>query len=230
MAARTWKRRLGFVALGLAAAAALGGALYAYALDWHPPVSDYPLQGIDVSAAQGAIHWHSVRAAGAEFAYIAATGGPGARDPRFAENWAAAEEAGLKRGAYHIYSLCRPAADQATDFIATVPREEDALPPAVELRYDEGCTLRPIRDTLIGELDIFLGMIETHSGKPALLHIARDFDDDYAIARAIDRTLWLDRTFLKPNYGGRPWVMWQASGIRRIDGVEGPVNWDVVRP
>jgi lysozyme len=33
---------------------------------------------------------------------------------------------------------------------------------------------------------------------------------------------------LKPDYTARPWRMWRASDFRRIDGIEGPVNWDVV--
>lgn len=228
--ARTLKRRLGFAALGLAALGALAGGAYAYALGWRPPVADYALQGVDVSAAQGPIHWHSVRAEGAEFAYIAATGGIAGRDGRFAANWSDAAEAGLKRGAYHAYSLCQPGAEQATNFIATVPREEGALPPALDLHFDDSCKQRPTRDALLEDLGTFLGMVETHAGKPAILHFDREFDETYAIARGLDRTLWLDRFYLEPNYGGRPWVMWRATGIRRIEGVEGPVNWNVVRP
>jgi len=230
MAARTWKRRLGFVALGLAALAALAGALYSFALHWRPSTQDYPLQGIDVSHHQGEIDWPSVKGEGAEFAYIKATEGADHRDMRFAENWRQSRDAGLKHGAYHFYTLCRPASDQATNFIATVPREADALPPAVDLEFGGNCAARPSRDVLIAELNAFLAMIEAHAGKPAILYVTREFEDSYAISRGIQRTLWLRRLFLRPNYGERPWVMWQASSMRRIEGVEGPVDWNVVRP
>ncbi|MBY8823095.1 GH25 family lysozyme [Sphingomonas colocasiae] len=230
MAARTWKRRLGFAALALAALAALAGALYAYALQWRPSIEQYPLQGVDVSHHQGEIHWPSVKAAGAEFAYIKATEGADHRDTRFAENWQQSETAGLKHGAYHFYTLCRPAIDQATNFIATVPREEQALPPAVDLEFGGNCAARPSRETLIADLTSFLEMIEAHAGKPAILYVTSEFEDTYAISRGIHRTLWLRRLFLPPNYGERPWVMWQASSVRRIEGIEGPVDWNVVRP
>lgn len=230
MAARTWKRRLGFAALALAALAALAGALYAYALQWRPSIEKYPLQGVDVSHHQGEIHWPSVRASGAEFAYIKATEGADHRDTRFADNWQQSEAAGLKHGAYHFYTLCRPAIDQATNFIATVPREELALPPAVDLEFGGNCAARPSRETLLADLTSFLQMIEAHAGKPAILYVTSEFEDAYAVSSGIHRTLWLRRLFLPPNYGERPWVMWQASSVRRIEGIEGPVDWNVVRP
>jgi lysozyme len=227
--ARTLKRRMGFAALALGALAALAGGIYAYALQWRPSPASYPLQGVDVSHHQGEIHWPSIKAAGADFAYIKATEGGTHRDTRFGENWVGAQDAGLRHGAYHYYTLCRPAAEQATNFIATVPREAEALPPAVDLEFGGNCAARPDRETLVGELKIFLEMIEAHAGKPAILYVTREFEDEYAVSRAIDRTLWLRRLFLAPNYGERPWVMWQASSIRRIEGVEGPIDWNVVR-
>lgn len=228
--ARTLKRKLGFAALALGALLALAGGIYAYALQWRPSTQHFPLQGVDVSHHQGEIHWPSIKAEGADFAYIKATEGGDLRDPRFAENWRAAGDAGLRRGAYHFYTLCRLATDQATNFIATVPREADALPPAVDLEFGGNCAARPSRDVLIGEIQTFLKMIEAHSGKPAILYVTREFEEEYAITRAIDRTLWLRRLFLQPDYGERPWVMWQASSIRHIEGVEGRIDWNVVHP
>ena len=69
--------------------------------------------------------------------------------------------------------------------------------------------------------------IEAHTGAPVLLKLAADVEDDYRLSEALKRNLWLGGNFLPPAYAARPWRMWQASDIRRIDGVEGPVNWDV---
>ena len=229
MATRALKRKLASVALGLALLAALAGALYAFALQWRPSTDQYPLQGVDVSHHQGPIQWPSVKAAGADFAYIKATEGGDDRDPLFAQNWLDSSAAGLRHGAYHFYTLCRPASEQATNFIATVPREADALPPAVDLEFGGNCAARPSRETLLAELETFLKMIEAHAGKRAILYVTREFDDEYAVSRGIDRTLWLRRLFLPPNYGARRWVMWQASSIRHIEGIDGRVDWNVVR-
>jgi len=229
MAVRTWKRRLIWLAALLAAAAIAAAGSYVYARQWTPKRSTYPMQGVAVSAAQGRIAWPTLKARGVDFAYLRATAGDAGRDPAFLQSWQEAEAAGIGRGAIHVYSLCRPAADQATNFIATVAREENALPPAVEFAFGPDCAARPPRDAVVRDAALLVEQIEAHAGKHAILHVSPDFEQHYRLATAIDRTLWLDRDFLKPVYANRPWVMWQASTMKHIEGVDGPVNWNVIR-
>src|SRR3546814_14185826 len=68
-----------------------------------------------------------------------------------------------------------------------------------------------------------------HMGKPALIRVSRDFDAAYNIGEGINRTLWLERNLLQPDYASRPWVMWTASNNHLTKGIEQPVEWDVVR-
>lgn len=229
MGRNTVKRRLvqlALAALGLSVAA---GAAYGYARSWQPSVEAFPIQGVGVSAAQGAVHWPTVKAEGADFAYLKATDGGADRDQSFERNWAETKSAGLRRGAYHAYSLCRAAVEQATSFIATVPREAEALPPAIILQFEESCPARPLPAQIRAEVTKLVMMIEAHSGKPAILRTAPDFDEAYGISTAIPRPQWRARNFLAPNQEKQPWVMWRASDFRRIDGIEGPVDWNVVR-
>jgi lysozyme len=224
-----WRRGriLGGVALAFALVALLG---WMSAIRWRPAPEHFPMQGVDVGEAQGAADWFAVHAAGAQFAYVRATLGAERRDSRFAINWSGAYEAGLRRGALHVYSLCRLASDQARLFVTSVPRSDDALPPAVELAFQPGCDARPDRAVLLGELRQFLSAIETHSGKPALLKLSRGFEREYRISQAFRRNLWAVQPFFPPDHFARGWTLWQASSFRRIDGVEGLVNWDVVAP
>lgn len=228
MGQRTVKRQLALLGGGLLAIGALAGAAWGYARDWHPAAEQFPIQGISVSSVQGSIHWPTLKAEGADIAYLRATDGA-TRDTSFADHWQASAEAGLRRGAWHGYSLCRDAAEQATAFIATVPREAEALPPAISLQFDENCTMRPSREHVQKEVETLVDMIEAHSGKPAILRVEEDFEDEYAIGEAVQRTRWRTRNFLAPDQADSPWVMWRASDFRRIDGVEGPVEWNVVR-
>jgi lysozyme len=214
----------------LIALAVLAGLFALGMTRWRPSVASYPLQGIDVSNHNGDIAWPTVAAAGADFAYIKATEGADMHDPRFAANWDGAGQAGLRRGAYHFFTLCRPASEQATNFITHVGRDPDALPVAVDLEFGGNCAGRPPRDALLGELETFISMVEAHSGKPVVLYVTREFDDHYQVSDAIDRQLWLRSLILEPRYGARPWVMWQASSFRRVPGIEGRVDWNVVRP
>jgi lysozyme len=66
-------------------------------------------------------------------------------------------------------------------------------------------------------------------GRPAILKISEEFEAQYQLSSAIDRTVWLERTWLLPDYAARPWVMWSANPSRAIDGVDEPVEWAVVR-
>jgi lysozyme len=229
MRVQNWGRRLQRIAHGLAAFALVAGLMLWYAVHWRPSVENYPLQGIDVSHHQGDIAWPTVAAADVDFAYMKATEGADLHDMRFAENWAGARKAGVRRGAYHFFTLCRLASDQATNFIAHVPRDADALPAALDLEFGGNCKQRPSRDVLLTELKTFIQMVEAYSGKPVILYITREFDDYYRVSDAIDRQLWLRRIAFPPDFGARPWVMWQASSIRRVNGISGRVDWNVVR-
>ena len=229
MTVRTWKRRLIWLAVAVVTAAIAALFAYLYAQKWTPARETYPIQGLEVSAAQGAVEWPTLKARGVDFVYLRATSGDGVRDPAFLQHWQDAEAAGIARGAVHGFDLCRPSLGQATNFIATIPREENALPPAIDFAFTPTCATRPPRDTLVKDIEMLVEMIEAHAGKKAILRISRDFEDHYRLATAIDRNLWLNRDFLKPAYGGRPWVMWQASTMRRIEGIDGPVNWNVIR-
>ncbi len=200
------------------------------AVSWAPARDQYPVQGISVDQSHGEIVWHVAGATGVDFAYIQATSGAEKRDARFATNIKGARESGIRYGALHNYSLCRLATDQATMFVTTVPRGENMLPPAVRLAFDNGCGDRPGRALVLSELNMFLNQIEAHSEKPAILAVSKDFEELYNISSGIDRTFWLEANFFPPDYATKPWVMWRASDMRRISGVDGPINWNVVRP
>jgi lysozyme len=230
MAARTPALLIKRIIFAIAALVLVGLMLWLFATRWTPSRTAYPLQGIDISADQGEIDWRKVRAGGADFAYIKASEGADIRDTRFAENWQAAREAGLRRGAIHRFTLCRLARDQATNFIATVPREANMLPAVLNLGFDDICQARPDRKVLLTEIALFIAMVEAHTGKAMILYMTKDFENAYQISSAVDRSLWLRRMFLAPNYGSHPWVIWQASNRKRIDGIAGPVDWNVLQP
>lgn len=224
-----WLSPMRAIQIGLVVALVSVGLLWLAAARWAPDRQRYPVQGIAVSAGNGRIDWPVVAAGRADFAYVRATNGVGARDPEFARNWAGAREAGLRYGAVHQYDLCRPAADQARQYLATVPRDSAALPPVVALEGGARCTPAPSRDQLLSQLNIFLNAIEAHSGKPAILRLSRDVEDTYAVSRGINRTVWLTSDALPPTYASHDWVLWTANSWRRIQGIDGTVEWTVVR-
>ncbi|WP_447931147.1 GH25 family lysozyme [Sphingopyxis fribergensis] len=208
---------------------AAGLALW-WAARWIPDRALYPTQGVTIDANNGDVHWGSIKAAGADFAYIMGTDGSSAVDPKFARNMAAAREAGVQAGAIHRYSLCQLATDQAANFIRHVPRRADALPAVVWLDYDDRCPDRPTRALLLSELATFLAQIEAHMGKQSVIAPGPAFESDYKVTQGIARTIWLRRDFFEPDYAAHPWAMWQANDYVRLSGAEGTVGWNALRP
>ncbi|MGN6374562.1 MAG: GH25 family lysozyme [Sphingomonas sp.] len=222
--------RLGRLAAGMVLVALCAAAAWVYATGWRPPTEHYPIQGVDASQAQGDVDWATVAARGADFAYIRATVGAGGRDSGFERNWAGVAAAGLRRGAVHVWSFCADGATQGNNFVTVVPRVRDALPAVLELRFTAGCDARPDRAALIRQVQRFLTIAETHTGEPMLLKITWPVARAYNLSAAIPRPVWEARNFMAPDYAARPWRIWQATDIRRVDGITGPVNWDVVAP
>lgn len=225
------KRRRASFALAVMIAATIAGLyLWWMAAHWQPLLADFPFQGPGVSAEQGVVEWPVVQAGGATFAYATATMGATGRDAMFEANWRALYAAGLGRGALHIYSLCQKAVEQGNNFNAVVPRNNDALPAAIEIDFQPGCAARPGRAAVIVEVNQLLALMESHTGQPVLLKISRQMEQHYHLSQALRRPLWSMRNFFPPHYAARPWRLWQASDMRRVDGISTPVPWNVVTP
>ena len=133
--------RLILIAAALAALAALTLAFLrwrGYILlpdEVHPP--EWQVFGVDVSTYQGEVDWASLAGQGVDFAFIKATEGSGLKDVRFAENWAGAQAAGVRPGAYHFFSYDSPGETQAQNFIETVPVTPGSLPPVVDIEFTD---------------------------------------------------------------------------------------------
>ncbi len=215
---------------GAALAVVVAAGLWVW-LSWVPgyrPLRDGERFGIDVSHHQGAIDWSRVAADGVGFAYVKATEGGDWVDPRFARNWAEAGEAGIDRGAYHFFTLCRPGAEQAENLLRTVPIEEAALPAAIDLELAGNCADRPDVATVDREVRAFLERVEDATGEPVVLYVGDDFEARYGLRDSLDRPVWHRRILLRPDVDG--WWIWQIHGYGRIDGIEGAVDVNVMRP
>ena len=233
MARRKASSRTQLRVLGALALLALlgGGYVWWHLRHWQPARAEFPVQGVEIGAADGAADWRAMKAIGANFAYIDASASTFARDPAFMRNLEAARRAGMQVGAVHRYDPCQPADRQAANFVTVVPRDAKLLPPAVDLdMLADNCPV-PVSDAAIeSELTTFLNQVETHTGKPALLKVSKTFEDRYAIAARVDRNLWLVSDRFQPDYGGRPWTLWTANTVLDTEAGAQPVRWLVVQP
>lgn len=201
--------------------------------DWPGRSPDrYPVHGIDLSRFQTQVDWTTARANGVNFAFIKATEGGDLVDPMFDSHWRGAGAAGVKRGAYHFFYHCRPAAEQARWFIRHVPRTPGALPPVLDLEwtpFSPTCTIRRDGATIREEARIFLDIVGRHYGQRPMIYTTVDFFDDTELWRLPGVEFWLRSVADHPHgvYDGKAWTFWQYTSTGLVPGIAGRVDINV---
>jgi lysozyme len=223
----TRRRKTGFAIAALGVIAMLlAPFLYARletALLW------YDVIGVDVSNHQGDIDWRSLAAGGIAFAYIKATEGGDFRDGRFRKNWDGAKAADMPRGAYHFFTQCRSGAEQAANFIRTVPKEAGVLPPVIDAEHMGPCTSRPPVADIKGEILAFMDLVEAHYGKRPFVYVTREFNQAYLDGHLAAENFWVRSLFLPPAIRRANWLLWQYHHRGRRPGINGPVDLNAFR-
>jgi len=189
------------------------------------------VHGVDVSRWQADIDWDKLRRHGANFVYIKATDGGDHLDPMFMKNWQDADQAGLKRGAYHFFYWCRVASEQADWFIRNVPKVKGALPPVIDVEWNHlsSSKRRPSRATVLEKMQVFMDRLERHYGQRPVIYTTPDFYADNLQGVFLDYPFWLRSTAQHPGkvYPGRHWLFWQYSGSGLSQGVTGQIDLNV---
>lgn len=198
---------------------------------WHlnrPSLSRYPVRGIDVSWHRGKIDWAlAATQPGLAFAYIKATEGGDWTDARFADNWRKARLAGLRVGAYHYFTFCRPPLEQAYHFLSVLPREPDTLPPAADLEFGGNCRAMPAAEIVRRDLRIFLDTVEAEVGRKPIIYTTPEAHETFIERAGFEHPLWIRGLYFEPSEEG--WVFWQYDARGEVPGIEGPVDLNVFR-
>lgn len=229
-APRRWLWRLAALAVlfGLAFAAWLWWDMRS----WRPDAGLYPEQGAFVPAGGGEVRFATLKAVGAQFVYLPlAVGDAQAEAPGgFADRFVRARAAGLRVGVVLEFDPCLGADAQSGMFAQMVPRDRDLLPPAIGLTaLAESCSPKVSDAAVESELMTLINQIETHAGKPVILKLSRGFEAQHHTATALARDLWLARDRARPDYAGRPWLLWSANSGLMTEASAAPVEWVVVQ-
>lgn len=219
-------RGRGFLLAAIVAVAGLGAA---FGSGWLNPWLNHYVEGVDVSRHQGAIDWRALAGSGVTFAYIKASEGADHRDERFETNWRDSEAAGIRRGAYHFFTLCKPGAAQAANFISAVPTEADALPHAVDIEQKNPCREGPTITDVPAELKVFIDAVEAHYGRRPIIYTTSEFNQMHLDGALLDERYWLRNLFAQPDFRRDSWVIWQYNHAGKRPGVQGPVDLNYFR-
>lgn len=232
MAKKTAKYRLSehyptYTSIGLAV---MLGIVSYFGLFYQQKASaqDYSIRGFDVSHHQGEINWKKISPMQYQFVYLKATEGGDFKDRKFQNNWLKAREQGLHVGAYHFYRLCRDGKVQAENFIATVPKKADALPPVIDLEYDSNCINTYTKEQLLKEIQVMHDQLQQHYGKQPIFYISKSFYHIVLMGSFNDTPLWVRDYEAKPELkDGRKWLFWQHTQTGKIDGIPKAVDLNV---
>ena len=189
---------------------------------------EYPIKGFDVSHHQGDIQWQSISPQEFKFVYLKATEGGDFKDRKFQDNWLKAREQGFLVGAYHFYRLCRDGQIQAQNFIETVPKKTDSLPPVIDLEYDSTCIKTYPREQLLKEIQVMHDQLYQHYGLQPIFYTSKAFYNIVLVDKFKQTPLWIREYQGQPELKGNPkWTFWQHTSQGQIKGIPTLVDLNV---
>lgn len=196
-----------------------------------------PLEGIDVSKYQGVIDWTKV-AASKRFAYLRLSYSRSV-DKFGAQNWDAAQAAGIVCGGYHFFRNSTPVAKQVDAFlrIFTGPRSHGptVLPPALDLEWDKlGTPIKSPADrrAYIQAAKAWLEAVQARTDIAPIVYTGPSFWKEIGNPIELqDYGLWV----ADPGAAAKippPWsryLFWQYSHTGQVEGIKGKTDLNVFR-
>ncbi len=187
---------------------------------------DYSVHGIDVSHYQKKIDWDKVASQDIQFAFIKATEGETYKDSFFCENWVKMKAAGIKRGAYHFFRPTLSAEMQAANFIEMAELGDGDFAPVLDLEVTDNVSPEVLR----AQVDRWLHIVENHFKIKPIIYTYQNFFNDHLAGHYEGYPIWIARytSWRKPRlYSNQNWHFWQYGNRGRLQGIEGPVDFNV---
>lgn len=192
-----------------------------------PDPDEFPVRGIDISHYQGDIDWNILSQEDhVQFAFIKATEGREHKDPKFLENWNAAQESDVFVGAYHFFTFGSTGKEQAENFIDTVPIADNVLPPVIDVEIYEAEVI-PEKKDLQKELDVMLDMLESHYGVKPIIYTNSSTYISHLLGGYLKYDIWMSNLYCEPIIN---WTFWQYNFEGKLKGFaqeEIPVDLNV---
>lgn len=188
--------------------------------------------GTDVSKWQGAINFKQMRKAGASYTFIKASQNIWP-DKNFSQNWAAARESGILRGAYHFFDMrdgSKSAKEQARFFADLLRNDMGELRPVMDFESPgvNGYPPLPDHDTSVRIVYDFMSEFHKQTNFfPMLYTNLAGIQRLSPLSQYLStKELWIAWYYTKsrtPKIGSWPrWRFWQykTTGNGKLFGVE----------
>ncbi len=193
--------------------------------------TSFGVHGLDVSRYQKNIDWSDVAKMNIDsisfkFAFIKATEGEEKVDNYFTRNWRESKKVGLYRGAYHFYRPDVPSSKQAKNFIKNVTLQSGDLPPVLDIEV----TGRYSMDNTRKGLKNWLRLIKEHYQITPIIYTNAHFYRQHLQGHFDNYPVWLARYGENPpQVESKQWMFWQYSNEGKVNGIAGPVDFNVFR-
>lgn len=196
----------------------------------NPGADEFPIRGIDISAHQKSIDWEEVKKNNFQFIFIKATEGMDFKDKYFNENWISAKRTGIKTGAYHFFTFGSTGKEQAMNFIDSVPKDNDSLPPVIDIEFGGNSKVVPDRKKFDSELTDFISIVEEHYSKKPIFYVTYEAYEKYITGEFGDNKIWIRDIVKYPKLkDNREWIFWQYNSRGRIKGFSTFVDLNVFK-
>ena len=185
-------------------------------------ISQYSIKGIDVSAYQGEIDWEVLASQNIQFAFIKATEGSSYVDEKFSQNLENAKKTDLKVGAYHFFSYDSEGKTQADNFIKNVPKDDNMLPPVVDIEFYGDKEIKPPEEKATREqLRTLIEQLEKYYEKEPIIYATQSSYKKY-IDNNFDNYIWIRDVYSTPKLeDDKEWKFWQFTDKVKLPGYKG---------
>ena len=190
---------------------------------------NYQIHGIDVSRHQQDIYWDAVKQmkvnnVAVGFAFIKATEGIDLVDEKYAANMRNALAASIPRGAYHFFTASKSGKLQAAHFVENVYLKKGDLPPVLDVEQANGASVKDVQERVAD----WLNLVEKRYKVKPIIYSNINFYNQYLAGKFDEYPLWVAHYLekYKPRIQ-RNWSFWQHNEMGHINGIKGPVDFNV---
>jgi lysozyme len=188
-------------------------------------ITEFEIEGIDISKYQRYIGWDLVAAQGFDFAFVKASEGANLTDTHFSQNWSSIKQVGMRRGAYHFFRPNISALAQAKNYMDKVPLEAGDLPPVLDVEEDDGAS----KEIIVSRMQAWLDIVEKRYKVKPIIYTNLKFYYNYVVGNFDQYPLWIAKySSVRPQLvNDKQFKIWQYGHKGKVEGIEGNVDLNV---